>query len=104
MTNLLYVEVPDPIVLLLVFALNAILSPTLARVTVVVPTMKSFQVEPSVVYSSETEGAEPTFYIATVEFACSALNVSPGNPGSYSHTLQMLGISSYALITSEDRS
>ena len=39
--------------------------------------MKSFQVSPSVEYSKDTDGAEPLEVIATVEFASSAVNVSP---------------------------
>ena len=85
MTNLLYVEVLDPIALFVVFALITIWSPTLARVTVVYPTMKSFHPSP-VLYSNETSGAEPTFCMATVELASSAMNVSPLY-STYSHLL-----------------
>ena len=75
-TNLLYMEVLRPNLSLVVLALIAILSPTLASVTVVVPTMKSFHPLP-VLYSNETSGAlEPTFYMETVEFAYSAVKVN----------------------------
>ena len=82
-TNLLARYQVELKVVLVVFARNAIQSPTLARVTVVVPTVKSFQVEPSVVYSSETDGTEtpPFLYIFMVEFASSAVKVNPNGPG-----------------------
>ena len=71
--------------------------------TSVVPTTKFYQVEPlSVEYSKDTEGGVPAFMVPIAELA--ALAVNSRYPGLYSHTLQMLGISSYALITSEDRS
>ena len=76
-TNWLQSLVELPIPVFVVFALRIILSPTFANVTVVVPTMKSLQVEPSVVYSNETDGAEPLVFMATVELASSAVNVRP---------------------------
>ena len=48
----------------------------LASVTVVVPTTNGLQVFPSVEYSSETVGAEPFAYIATVLFASYAVKHS----------------------------
>jgi hypothetical protein len=77
-TNALYALYADAAVEFVVFARMPTLSPTFSNVTVVVPMMKSNQVIPlSVVYSKDIDGAEPTFYIATVELASLAMNVSP---------------------------
>lgn len=84
-TNLLISESLEANLLFVVFALSHILSPTFASVTVVSPTMKSFHPSP-VLYSNETSGAEPTFCMATVELASSAVNVSPLY-STYSHLL-----------------
>lgn len=68
---------PVDVLGLVVLALIAILSPTFAKVTVVVPTMKSCQLIPSVVYSRDNEGAAPQAPIPTVEFVYSAVKVKP---------------------------
>jgi hypothetical protein len=84
-TNLLYALGFEPILSFVVFALITTWSPMFAKVTVVSSTMKSFHPFP-VLYSNETSGGVPTFYIATVEFASSAVNVRPLY-STYSHLL-----------------
>ena len=81
-------------------ALTYTLSPTLASVTVVVPTTKGLHVLPSVEYSRETSGGDcqPPFAIATVELASYAVKQSSGLVGS---TVQPTGIALVPVVVSE---
>ena len=72
----------------------------LGNVTVVYPTMKSFQVVPSVVYSRETDGASPIACIAMVEFASSAVKVRPCYDGVSGSTVHPVGIAEFPVVVS----
>ena len=78
-------------------ALIYAVSPTFANVIVVEPTVNVFHVEPSSVeYSKETEGAEPTAYIAIVEFAYFASKLKQ----AYGFIVQPLGIALIPVVVS----
>lgn len=79
--NVLEFDRPVLVLSFVVFALISTLSPTLGSVTVVVPTMKSDHVEPSVEYSRDKVGPL-LLTIDTVEFASSAVNLSLGSYSS----------------------
>ena len=69
----------------------------LVRVIVVVPTTKGLHVLPSVEHSRETDGAEPFFAIATVEFASYAVKQSQ-SPVSTTMLPIFVGISSGVIV------